>query len=701
MVQTYEEIIDPKDLKNNKLYLSDRAFHDWYRFVLSFPPQLVRGYINKFGLSRDAVVLDPFCGTGTTIVEAKKNLIPAVGVEAIPMSHFASMVKTTWNLNPDELRVSAKKILNQAIKKNENTTHLRTLTPEQFTIILKNSICEIPLHKCLLLLEAISQEENSSIRNLFLLALAYTSVQDASNLKFGPEVGVSRKKKTDANIFDDWHTKVLAMAADLESVKDSGYLSAECHLSDSRNLKDVLKKESIDAVITSPPYPNEKDYTRTTRLESVLLGFLKNKEDLRNFKKTLLRSNTRNVYISDDDDLLIDSKSEISRIAQEIERRRIALNKTSGFERQYHRVTKLYFGGMKRHLAELRPALRPGAKLAYVVGDQASYLQVLIRTGELLAEIAQELGYTVSEIDLFRTRISTATGDQLREEVLVLEWKGSNSNISSCLVDMAVKKQNRYDPLIKKVFFDNYSEGKFEVAFDRQKFEDAANDLNIQLPENLGDIIYSYRYGSELPEEITKLLSAGEEWVVRSAGRGKYLFAKRAIYRIAPNPRLTKIKILDATPEIIRRYALNDEQALLAILRYNRLIDIFTGVTCYSLQSHLRTTVKGIGQLETDEIYVGVSKRGEQYVIPIQAKGKNDQIGIVQIEQDFSLCDSKFSALICRPIAAQFIEDNLIALIEFERSNDDISIREERHYKIVLNADLSDDEIVEYREKSE
>jgi hypothetical protein len=84
----------------------------------------------------------------------------------------------------------------------------------------------------------------------------------------------------------------------------------------------------------------------------------------------------------------------------------------------------LYFGGMARHFAELRRALRPGARLAYVVGDQASYLRVLIRTGQLLAQIAQSLGYHVEGLDLFRTRLATATRTQLREEVLVLRWPG-------------------------------------------------------------------------------------------------------------------------------------------------------------------------------------------------------------------------------------------------------------------------------------
>ena len=67
--------------------------------------------------------------------------------------------------------------------------------------------------------------------------------------------------------------------------------------------------------------------------------------------------------------------------------------------------------------------------------------------------------------------------------------------------------------------------------------------------------------------------------------------------RIVPNTNLVSIGIPDATPEVIRAYRLDDEQALLAILRYNRLIDTFLGLTTFSLQNHLRTTVDGIGQI--------------------------------------------------------------------------------------------------------
>jgi hypothetical protein len=139
-------------------------------------------------------------------------------------------------------------------------------------------------------------------------------------------------------------------------------------------------------------------------------------------KRVLIRSNTRGVYAGDSDDAWVAQNGAIQEIAATIEQRRIALGKTSGFERVYARVSRLYFGGMARHLAQLRQALRPGAYLGYVVGDQASYLQVYIPTGKLIADIARELGYEVCGIDLFRTRLATATRVQLREEVVVLRW---------------------------------------------------------------------------------------------------------------------------------------------------------------------------------------------------------------------------------------------------------------------------------------
>jgi len=290
--------------------------------------------------------------------------------------------------------------------------------------LIKNSISPLPLHKTLTLLEKINIQADAETYKYFILSLGNALVRRISNLRFGPEVGVG-KIKEDAPVISSWLQEVRRMADDLNQLQTLQYPNTHVHLADARQLASVLEPCSIDAVITSPPYPNEKDYTRTTRLESVVLGFYENMSNLRSYKKTLLRSNTRGVYKADQDDEWVNRYDTIQKLASDIEARRIELGKTSGFEKLYARVTKLYFGGMVRHLEALKPALRPGAQLAYVVGDQASYLRVMIRTGTLLAEIAEDLGYEVERIDLFRTRFATATQCDLREEVLVLRWPGT------------------------------------------------------------------------------------------------------------------------------------------------------------------------------------------------------------------------------------------------------------------------------------
>jgi len=188
-------------------------------------------------------------------------------------------------------------------------------------------------------------------------------------------------------------------------------------------MQDFLPNEEkhIDFVITSPPYPNEKDYTRTTRLESIILGLLTNKKELRELKEQLLRSNSRNIFVMDKDADYIRDFSSINRIADEIENRRLELRKTSGFEKMYQKIVRHYFGGMYRHLASLKPLLKPDARLAYVVGDQMSFFRTHIPTAKLLAEIAEQIGYGIEEIELWRTRMATATKTQIDENVLIIK----------------------------------------------------------------------------------------------------------------------------------------------------------------------------------------------------------------------------------------------------------------------------------------
>ena len=106
----------------------------------------------------------------------------------------------------------------------------------------------------------------------------------------------------------------------------------------------------------------------------------------------------------------------------------------------------------------------------------------------------------------------------------------------------------------------------------------------------------------------------------------------------------------------------------------------------------------GIGQIEIDELYVGLDKRGCHYVIPVQAKGGNDQIGIVQISQDIRFVEDKFPGMKCRAIAAQFMDDQIIALFELTLQSDEIKVVEERHYRLVPAKILNQGSIRDYRD---
>ena len=266
---------------------------------------------------------------------------------------------------------------------------------------------------------------------------------------------------------------------------------------------------------------------------------------------------------------------------------------------------------------------------------------------------------------------------------------------------MQTPKENRYKQLVEHIFFDPsfgaYRLGIVEIPFARHDIERAAIALGIELPKNIGDVLYAIRYRTPMPRQIVDTQPEGTEWIIEGDGRARYKFSLVPINRIVPNRDIAAIKIPDATPEIIAAYALNDEQALLARVRYNRLIDVFLGVTAYSLQSHMRTSVAGIGQIEIDEVYVGIDRHGVQFVIPVQAKGGRDQLSVVQTKQDIGCCAEKFPNLVCRTVSAQFMDDKRMAMFELSLQDDRVYVVDEKHYLLVSADNIGAEELRSYR----
>jgi len=235
--------------------VEDRAVHDWYRFVLSFPPHLVRDYLTRFGMGPRNCVLDPFCGTGTVIVECKKLGVPSLGVEANPVAHFASLTKTDWNPDPDGLLQHARECAALASAKLEaggtpdmslfsmqdhvGPALLQELPEGLEKLLLKGSISPLPLHKALVLIQALTEHHDPRYANHERLALAKALVFSISNLHFGPEVGVG-KPKPDAPVISVWLSLVRSMSEDLNVLASHRATPARTFLCDSRRILEVL-----------------------------------------------------------------------------------------------------------------------------------------------------------------------------------------------------------------------------------------------------------------------------------------------------------------------------------------------------------------------------------------------------------------------------------------------------------------------------
>ena len=439
----------PRNGAINALLKEDLPVHGWYRFVLSFPPHLVRRYISSFDLGSEDLLLDPFCGTGTTLVEAKKNGISSVGCDAHPLAALVSRVKTNWTVDVEILRKTLKRILRGAeelavkrglyslsfdallLQEDTNVSNSEfRLTDDEQKLLPTGFLSQRPLQRLLILrdeIERLTWDGPPEIQDFFLVALAHVIANGAGNFAFGPEI-YRTKPKPDYDVLGHFARHADRMIIELATMQQAGLTAvpSQVFADDARQLSQIPREFS--AVITSPPYPNEKDYTRTTRVESILLRLVSDRASLREVKESLLRSNTRNIFVDDRDGENVEEFVSIQRVCNEIEKRRIELGKDSGFERLYHKVVSHYFGGMRRHLRALRPKLRSNARLAYVVGDQLSFLMVPVATAKLLAEVAQAEGYKMIGCELWRERVGTKVRNSLsnektvrvREEILLL-----------------------------------------------------------------------------------------------------------------------------------------------------------------------------------------------------------------------------------------------------------------------------------------
>lgn len=302
-----------------------------------------------------------------------------------------------------------------------------------------------------------------------------------------------------------------------------------------------------------------------------------------------------------------------------------------------------------------------------------------------------------------------------RSSSTITKWAQKHEDVDSLesLQLILNPNENRYRRIMRSLFDTHYKEGSLGFNWERKELKSIATSLGIEEPDNLGDTIYSIRHGREdLPVEIRALAPEGKSWLLLPDGKSAYRFALTDRAFLEPDMSLRPIKIPDSTPQIIARYAKKDEQAVLARIRYCRLVDIFLRMASYQLQSHMRTTMAHFNgaQTELDEVYVGVDSNGTQFVIPIQAKAKDESVGVIQIITDYFTCKEKFSVMVPRTLAAKIVRTEYlegfgeiltVALIEghVEDQNGTYNVSKlaEKHFQLVPSSRISDEDLQNYQ----
>lgn len=419
---------EPKDSLPDPQSFSEPAVHDWYRTVWGYSDQLVRFLLNRYSLDPEdgKTVIDPFCGTGTTLVECKKAGLKSFGIDANPACVFATKVKTNWGVNPAEIRTLSKRLVDRLrISRDDDREISRDLSYQYLLSagmikrgwidpdVAKDSI-RLKMAIRRLLCDAPSKE-------LLQLAMLSQIVNGSSNVRFGPELYCGARR-SGVDLYSGFAQRCERMASALETCSDRRKIESQVVLADAREVKDALASRPdrhFDAVICSPPYPAEHDYTRNQRLELVFLEAVTDLPSLRKIKQRMIRSNTKGIYKSDNDSQLVDSFRQIRRIVKKIDGR--VSEKTHGFAKLYSRVVSEYFGGMARHFSSIRGVLKPGAQCAYVLGDQSSFAGVHISTAAIVGSIAETCGFRVTDIITWRGRRVSGTTRELSENILLME----------------------------------------------------------------------------------------------------------------------------------------------------------------------------------------------------------------------------------------------------------------------------------------
>ncbi len=365
------------ELKELVTYIPNKIepIHNWYYFKEGFSKKLVDVFIDRFQLKENSLVLDPFSGSGTTLLTCKQRGIKSIGFDVSPFFVFVSKVKTR-DYELDKLREAITEAMMWKFERPEKLPREKYITRvfSRYTledaIFYRNKILEV---------------EDEKIRDFLLLALVDSAMKASYTMKDGAMIRIEKRGKPPLKKFFKY--KIKKMFKDLRNT-DLKPIPVSVEIGDAKRMN--LEDTSIDAIITSPPYLNKIEYTKIYSIETALFFDFPENE-----LRSHIGSRVEDISVSD-----------------------------IGLDENLPLSAKAYFKDLYSALKEMHRVCKDDAKLAIVIGG-GCYPDRAIEVDKTTTELAERIGFNVNEVLVARnswcTRARTIKVGQIRESVILLE----------------------------------------------------------------------------------------------------------------------------------------------------------------------------------------------------------------------------------------------------------------------------------------
>lgn len=401
--------------------------HRWFTYPAGYSYRLVESKIREYGLNGRHWIADPFVGSGTTSVVAKANGVNSIGVEAHPFVFWVAQTKLHFEHNAGLLAADARRVLQTA----------RTLYSDglqrcnEWPALVYKCFDDDNLRRLYALRTAILQYDTAPERRDFLKLALTAILRIVTSAGAGwPYIAPSKyaERTTRRDAFAEFEKRCAVMIDDVLAIRLQTAVHSEHRLinGDARCLAQYAASDSIDLILSSPPYLNNYDYADRTRLETYFWGMYDSWGDI-----------TRQVR----DRLIIAATTQIRRGAMDAVRHCPGVGKVSpaihselikiinrlselrmakGGKKAYDLMVAGYFEDLLPVIAGAYDVLKAGRSLVLVLGDSAPY-GVHIRTDELIGELALAVGFSGYDIEVIRERGGKWAGNSQRHKVPLRE----------------------------------------------------------------------------------------------------------------------------------------------------------------------------------------------------------------------------------------------------------------------------------------